>query len=138
MRIRGAYNRNREHGFGRLPPPIAVTMGISRAAPAESRSFNTDPVLLWNDQANQAIQLTATDPFKASRALAIESIAVFDTIRSVNREPGFLVRLTCIGRDEGEHCRSPPAAHAACSSCSPRGALASDATYAWSMAQAAR
>jgi len=34
-----------------------------------------DQVLIWNDQTNRAIEETAADPFQASRALALESIA---------------------------------------------------------------
>ena len=52
-----------------------------------------DPVLFWNDQTNKAIQTTSMDPFMATRALALESIAVFDTVRSAADAPGFLVRL---------------------------------------------
>jgi hypothetical protein len=49
--------------------------------------------LLWNAQTNRAIQETATDPFQASRDLALESIAVLDTVRSIASAPCFLVRL---------------------------------------------
>ena len=59
------------------------------AAPA----YAADPILLWNQHTNRAIQTTAMDPFKATRALALESIAVFDTMRSLAGQPGFLVRL---------------------------------------------
>jgi membrane-associated phospholipid phosphatase len=52
-----------------------------------------DPVLAWNDLANRAIQATGTDAFEASRALAIESIAVLDTIKSIDGTPAFMVRL---------------------------------------------
>ena len=47
----------------------------------------------WNDQTNRAIQATKTDAFQASRALALESIAVLDTIRSLGGVPGLMVRL---------------------------------------------
>jgi membrane-associated phospholipid phosphatase len=52
-----------------------------------------DPVLVWNDLTNRAIQATATDAFEAPRALAMESIAVFDTIRSIDGMPAFMARL---------------------------------------------
>ena len=52
-----------------------------------------DPVLIWNEQTRLAIQETATDPFQASRDLALESIAVLDTVRSIASAPCFLVRL---------------------------------------------
>ncbi len=52
-----------------------------------------DPILFWNDQTNRAIQTSSMDPFAATRALALESLAVFDTMRSIAGMPGFLVRL---------------------------------------------
>jgi Leucine-rich repeat (LRR) protein/membrane-associated phospholipid phosphatase len=52
-----------------------------------------DPVLYWNDQTNRAIQVTETDPFQATRDLAMESLAVLDTVRSLSGKPAFLVRL---------------------------------------------
>jgi len=65
------------------------------AAPAATATDpkTTDPVLFWNDQTNRAIQATATDAFAASRALALESIAVLDTANSIDGAPAFLVRL---------------------------------------------
>jgi membrane-associated phospholipid phosphatase len=52
-----------------------------------------DQTVFWNDQANRAIQATSTDPFQASRDLALESIAVLDAIRSIEGGPAFLVHL---------------------------------------------
>ena len=52
-----------------------------------------DAVLLWNAETNRAIQQTSMDPFMATRALALESVAVLDTLRSAADQPGFLVRL---------------------------------------------
>jgi membrane-associated phospholipid phosphatase len=69
---------------------MGTAQGTSAAQP---RTTLADPVLLWNDQANRAIQMTGADPFFASRALAMESIAVFDTVRSISGAPGFLVHL---------------------------------------------
>jgi hypothetical protein len=60
---------------------------------AEPGQPSGDPVLVWNDQTNQAIRDTAADPFQASRDLALESIAVLDTVRSIASAPCFLVRL---------------------------------------------
>ena len=55
---------------------------------------NSDPVLNWNEQTNRSIQITSMDPFKATRALALESIAVMDTLRSIAGQPGFMVHLS--------------------------------------------
>jgi membrane-associated phospholipid phosphatase len=65
------------------------------AAPPAARNDQTpsDPVLFWNDQANRAIQVTNTDAFQASRVLALESIAVMDTVRSIEGMPAFMMRL---------------------------------------------
>lgn len=53
-------------------------------APAERpHAAEPDPVPLWNDQTNPAIEATEADPFAASRALAMESLAVFNTIQSI-------------------------------------------------------
>jgi membrane-associated phospholipid phosphatase len=62
-----------------------------QAAPPDPASV--DSVLMWNDQVNRAIQETLTDAFHASRDLALESIAVLDTIRSIDGGPTLLVRL---------------------------------------------
>jgi Leucine-rich repeat (LRR) protein/membrane-associated phospholipid phosphatase len=63
-------------------------------APAPGRDPDAEqPVLYWIEQANRAIKGTSTDPFQASRALALESIAVLDTVRSMSGSPAFLVRL---------------------------------------------
>lgn len=58
----------------------------------------SDPVLFWIEQTNRSIRATSTDPFMAARALAIESIAVLDTLRSAAGVPGYLVRLPAPGR----------------------------------------
>jgi membrane-associated phospholipid phosphatase len=69
-------------------PPAAATLPVS--APVE---VSGDAVIFWNGQTNRAIQATSTDPFRASRALALESIAVFDTVRSIAGAPSFLIQL---------------------------------------------
>ena len=113
---------------------ITLAMGISHASPSGNRPPDNDPVLLWNDQANLAIQLTNTDPFKASRALAIESIAVFDTIRSMNAVPGFLVRLPVPGEMKASIAIAS-AAHIALLRLFPERRAALDGTYARAIAQ---
>lgn len=72
---------------------MALTLASACAEVIHLDPASGDPVLIWNDQTNQAIQATSTDPFRASRALALESIAVFDTVRSIAGAPGFLARL---------------------------------------------
>lgn len=72
---------------------LTVLGSLLLAASAVAAPSQTDAVVTWNDQTNQSIQATSMDPFKATRALALESIAVLDTLRSIAGEPGFLVRL---------------------------------------------
>jgi membrane-associated phospholipid phosphatase len=68
-------------------------LSLAPALGAQPEPVAADPVVFWNDQTNWAIQVTRADAFQASRALALESIVVLDTIRSLNGEAGFLVRL---------------------------------------------
>lgn len=69
----------------------------ARPAPPATKAQGVDAVLVWNDQTNRAIQQTSTDPFAASRDLALESIAVLDTLKSMAGAPGYLVRLPAPG-----------------------------------------
>ena len=86
----------------------AMAFGLTAApALADPAQAANDPVLIWNEQTRLAIQETATDPFQASRDLALESIAVLDTVRSIASAPCFLVRLP------GAHDLNPAIAAAA-------------------------
>jgi Leucine-rich repeat (LRR) protein/membrane-associated phospholipid phosphatase len=70
--------------------PLAHLDAVPAGQPNQS---SADPVLVWNDLTNRAIQATSTDAFEASRALALESIVVLDAIKSIDSMPAFLVRL---------------------------------------------
>jgi len=72
---------------------LVATVALIAAAPAQADPASADAALLWNDQTNIAIQATSTDAFTASRALALESIAILDTIRSIDGGPTLLLRL---------------------------------------------
>jgi len=72
---------------------IVVALALLAAFASRAERPPTDPVLTWNDQTNRAIQATNTDAFQASRALALESVAVMDTIRSLGGVPGLMARL---------------------------------------------
>ncbi len=78
--------------FWRTPAFVGAIL-VSAAGFVQAATPSPDEVLAWNDQTNRAIQVTGTDPFKASRALALESIAVMDTVKSIAGGPAFLVRL---------------------------------------------
>lgn len=83
-----ALGGSRVPGVGQRENPPLPPLRVDAAEQASA-----DPVLYWNDQTNRAIQITRTDPFLASRDLALESIAVLDTVRSISGAPAFLVRL---------------------------------------------
>jgi len=72
---------------------LALILAASVVPAARAERPAADPVLLWNDQTNRAIQATNTDAFQASRALALESVAVLDTVRSLAGAQGLMVRL---------------------------------------------
>ncbi len=55
---------------------------------------STNPVLAWNATALQAIATDADAPTVASRALAMESLAVYDVISAINGMLGYLVNVT--------------------------------------------
>ncbi len=74
-------------------PPPPKTGAVAEPRVTRPASEAADPVLYWIDQTNRSIQAVSASPFHASRALALESIAVLDTIRSINGAPAFLVRL---------------------------------------------
>jgi Leucine-rich repeat (LRR) protein len=93
-----------------------------------------DAVVFWNDQTNRAIQATRADPFVASRDLALESIAVLDTIRSMRGEPAFLVRLPSPG-DSPTEAAIAAAAHGVLSHLFPTRQLALDAVLASELAK---
>ena len=53
-----------------------------------------DAVLTWTNVTLQAIQRDVTDPPVATRILAIESLAVYDTLAAIQGTPAFLVQST--------------------------------------------
>ena len=73
---------------------LALLIALVARVPAWGASPSTDQVLAWNAHTTHAIQATPMDPFMATRALALESIAVLDTLRSIAGAPSFLVHLT--------------------------------------------
>jgi Leucine-rich repeat (LRR) protein/membrane-associated phospholipid phosphatase len=99
------------------------------AAPAVRKDHAAiDPVLFWNAQTNLAIQATGADAFQASRSLALESIAVMDTARSIEGMPAFMLRLP-VARDLPEGAAVTAAAHAVLTHLFPTRQLALDATF---------
>jgi hypothetical protein len=70
---------------------------LSATSPV-SLSFITqpdaNPVIQWNDRTLTAIAQNLDDNApRASRVLALESIAVYDVVRAINNQPGYLVNL---------------------------------------------
>ncbi len=56
-----------------------------------------DAVLTWNTVALKAIQLDVTDPPVATRILAMESLAVYDTLAAIEGTPAFMVQRSVAG-----------------------------------------
>jgi membrane-associated phospholipid phosphatase len=88
--------------------PLA-RLTAANAARAEKQAV--DPVLFWNDQTNRSIQATGADAFHASRILALESIVVLDTLKSIDGMPAYFVRLPA-PRDISASIAAGAAAHA--------------------------
>src|SRR5215207_9255786 len=55
--------------------------------------IDADTVLSWNHYALEAIQASGSTPLHASRALAMESIAVFDVLNAIDNAPAYMVDL---------------------------------------------
>ncbi|MFB8829781.1 Ig-like domain-containing protein [Azotobacter sp. CWF10] len=65
------------------------TLELTRTTDTDSE----DPVLVWMSHALESIRLDAATPLEASRALAMESIAVFDVLNAIDGKPAYLVSL---------------------------------------------
>src|SRR5688572_9273705 len=50
--------------------------------------------IVWNEIMLQAIALSGFGPPPATRAMAIESLAVFNAVSAIEGAPGYLVNLT--------------------------------------------
>ena len=68
------------------------TFGLSVTRIAASSSGNA--AIQWNQVILNAIETDASTPEYASRALAIESIAVMNAVNALNGTPGYLYNLT--------------------------------------------
>jgi len=72
---------------------LSLTETSDRSVYPHTAHVNASVVLDWNQQALDAVQATAATPPFASRALALESIAVFDVLNAIQHRPGYLVDL---------------------------------------------
>jgi hypothetical protein len=84
---------------------LLVLGAAALLVPSASRA---DQVTTWNENALDAIRATSTNPPRATRALAITHLAIFDAVNGINRryEPYLVLRL-------GPQDASPRAAAAA-------------------------
>jgi hypothetical protein len=55
--------------------------------------LDADTVLSWNHHTLDAIQASGSTPLYATRALAMESIAVFDVLNAIDNAPAYMVDL---------------------------------------------
>src|SRR5205085_12403748 len=91
-----------------------------------------DVVLRWNQATLDAIRLDASAPPMASRALAMVSTAIFDTVSAVEGTPGYLVKLTPPAGASAE-AAAAAAAHKVLSYLYPAQQAAFDATLTASL-----
>ena len=73
--------------------------------------LDADTVLAWNQHTLDAIQASGSTPLYATRALAMESIAVFDVLNAIDNAPAYMVDL------DAPHAISATAAVAAAAHC---------------------
>lgn len=118
---------------GSLVHDTTSLVRLTSTAPAVPARAAVDPVLFWNDQTNRSIQATAADPFRASRALAIESIAVLDTFKSVDGGAAFMVRLAA-PKNIPAGVAASAAAHALLVHLFPTRVAALDAAFVYALA----
>src|SRR5918994_4096970 len=55
--------------------------------------LDADTLLAWNQHTLDAIQASGSTPLYATRALAMESIAVFDVLNAIDTAPAYMVDL---------------------------------------------
>ena len=112
-------------------PGATLTASILRD-PAPVLSAN--PVLTWNQQLLNSMQALALDPEMGSRAMALESVAVQDTIAAVEGRAGFLVSLSG-GAGLNKSAALSAAAHDVLAYLFPTQKAALDATLAQVLSQ---
>jgi hypothetical protein len=105
------------------------TLTVQRNAPT---STQPDSVLEWNQITLQAIQSAADDPVVASRVLALESLAVFDTINSIDGTQSYFAHLGAPA-DTSTDAAVAAAAHEVLSALYPQERTALDALFAQSL-----
>jgi hypothetical protein len=88
-------------GANDLAFTVADAAGNSTAFNAtltrEAATASTDVVLQWNAIALESIRLTVTDPPLATRLLALQSLAVYDTLAAIEGSPAFMVQRSVSG-----------------------------------------
>jgi hypothetical protein len=119
-----------------------LTLRVSDAAGNErdiSRTLtrdvqaHTDPVLEWINIGLASIQRDATDPPIASRILAIQSIAVYDSLAAIQGTPAYLVQRSVTGEVSAD-AAAVAAAHRVLSQLYPAQRQALDSALAASLA----
>jgi len=75
----------------------SVTRTLTRV-----QAQRNDAVLAWIDTALHAIQADVTHPQIATRTLAIQSLAVYDTLAAIQGTPAYLVQRTVTGSVNAE------------------------------------
>ena len=74
--------------------PDADNVIATKVQPDPVPSTTPNEAIVWNEIMLQAIALTGMSPPFATRAMAIESLAVFNAVSAIEGTPGYLVSLT--------------------------------------------
>jgi hypothetical protein len=110
------------------------TSDFTRTLTREAQLPQGDAVLQWDQITLNAIQQAGLDPVMASRALAMESIAVLDSINAIDKTPGVLVNTTAKG-DASADAAVATAAHEVLDALFPGQKVSLDALYQAALAR---
>jgi hypothetical protein len=90
--------RDLHHGFGGIDSPSSEHRndhadGCPERSDTAISDLDAELVLGWNQRALDAVQADASTPPYATRALAMESLAVFDVVSAIGDTPAYMVDL---------------------------------------------
>jgi hypothetical protein len=90
-----AHTLNGAHHNGRCYDNCTTHLIVGDKHPGwyGTAHLDADTVLVWNQHTLDAIQASGSTPLYATRALAMESIAVFDVLNAIDNAPAYMVDL---------------------------------------------
>jgi hypothetical protein len=121
-----------------LSDPLAPCLGVGATlwatvvlvVPAAVADVVTD----WNEVALNAIRATGTNPLRASRALAMLHIAIYDAVNAIDRTHEPYLSLLPVSPDASKRAAVAAAAHTMLTNLSPTSAATIDAALAATLA----